>query len=92
MKKLFIVELTGLPYGYKGTKKNPDVGEWQGAFDEYWNLISYWDRNDASLRKEYFQELFNKLGFELVDSYSIEAETTLQTILYKRVRKDQYGK
>lgn len=43
------------------------IGEADLFFDEDYNLLSWWACNDAMYRHEYMSELFEKLGYKVVD-------------------------
>lgn len=87
MKTLYLVSLCGLPEGMNETKKNPDVGEVEGVFDENESLLGWWSANDASISSEYHEGLFNKLGYH----FSELNPDKLEKKLYREVKKSIYG-
>lgn len=54
-----------------------DQGEYQGVINEKGEVLDVWASNDANLRVEYMEILFNKLGYNLVSSHSDEHEAIL---------------
>ena len=42
--------------------------EAEGMFNEDGDMLDFWFHNDAMWRKEYYQNLMNALGFEVIVS------------------------
>lgn len=86
MKTLYLIDLCGLPDGYDEDGLTPDVGEWQGLFNEKFEVLDFWGCNDQLLSHNYIKGTLETLGYNLKTSKP-KQHKQMEITLYEKAKE-----